>query len=373
MKKVLLVTGSMKIGGLNSVIVEHARMFLSAGYDVRIILTSRKGELPEDLQDKIHYLDLENAESGLVVRLLYAVFRTFLKGIGNLFAAQKNRALFENLMLELGVNNEDMIVIHGFKVTAALRELRHPNLVKVMHEIQSKHAGKSVGWVRRIRYRLIAACYEQGKRVAVSRAVKDDYVKEVGGHGAVTVIGNGVNVSALVEASMTAPSMNISRPYIVSVGRLVEVKGFDVLIRAFAKSNARHTHDLVIVGEGKERGALCCLSKELGVDDRVHLAGYVKPPFGIVREATLYVGASFHEGFGLALLEAMCLGLPVVASRVSGFEEIMEAYPECMFEAGNVEELARLIDQTLLSDGKGRPAMPERYDFDEILKNYLLL
>ena len=373
MKKVLLVTGSMKIGGLNSVIVEHARMFLSAGCEVHIVLTSRKGELPEDLQDKVHYLNLDNAESGLIMRLLYAIFRPFLKGIGNLFAEKKNRTIFENLMLDLGVSNEDMIVIHGFKVAAAFRGVCHPNLVKVMHEIQSEHAGGSGGWVRRIRYKLIAGCYERGKRVAVSKAVRDDYLKVVGGKGAVAVIGNGVNVSALLEASKTAPSMNHSRPYIVSVGRLVKVKGFDVLIRAYAKSDASHTHDLVIVGEGKEREAISRLIRELGLDEKVYLAGYVKPPFCIVREADLYVGASFHEGFGLALLEAMSLGLPVIASRVSGFEEIMEANPECMFEAGDVDALARLMDQVLQSDEKGRQVMPERYDFDEILKSYLLL
>jgi len=373
MKRVVLVTSSMKIGGLNSVIEEHAQLFLSAGLDVRVVLLRQGGQVPSGLQDRIHYMPNVDSSSLFHLRILYALFRPFLRGIGNLFAGKRNARIFHEFLEESGVGADDLVVIHGFRTIAALRRVSHPRLVKVMHELQSMHAGKSSGWMRRVRFLLIRTCYQRGKLVAVSEAVKRDFRDVVGGEQQVTVITNGIDVKALWLLARESQTLELSRPYIVSVGRLVDVKGFDILIKAYAVSNARQTHDLVIVGEGKQRLDLEALIYELELEGRVHLTGYVKPPFGIMKNAALYVGASFHEGFGLSLLEAMCLGVPVLASRVSGFEEIMEDYPDAMFRAGDQEDLRRHLDEAMMRCPGQNQSIPTRYNFSEILQSYLRL
>ena len=373
MKRVVLVTSSMKMGGLNSVIEEHAQLFLSAGLDVSVVLLRRGGEVPSGLQGRVHYMPKIDSNSVFYLRILYALFRPFLRGIGNLFAGRRNARIFHEFLEESGVEADDLVAIHGFRTIAALRRVSHPRLVKVMHELQSMHVGWASGWMRRLRFRLIRNCYQRGRLVAVSEAVKRDFRDVVGGAQQVTVISNGIDVQALWLLAKESETLALSRPYIVSVGRLVDVKGFDILINAYAASSARESHDLVIVGEGKQRPQLEALVCELGLEHRVHLTGYVKPPFGIVKNAALYVGASFHEGFGLALLEAMCLGVPVLASRVSGFEEIMENYPDALFRAGDQDDLRRHLDAAMMRCPGQNQCIPTRYNFSEILQSYLRL
>jgi glycogen synthase len=109
------------------------------------------------------------------------------------------------------------------------------------------------------------------------------------------------------------------RPYVLSVGRLVSQKGFDVLIRAFALADLKGL-DLVIAGDGPERGALSTLARALGVERRVTLLGTVprdRVP-GLITGAEMFALPSRGEPFGIALLEAMAAGVPSVATHAGG-------------------------------------------------------
>lgn len=106
---------------------------------------------------------------------------------------------------------------------------------------------------------------------------------------------------------------------LLAVSRLTEQKGLDVAIRAVAQLHEPAV--LVVLGEGPERERLAALARELGVDLR--LPGRVGDVAAWYRRADLLVHPARWEGFGLALLEAMLAGLPVVASRVSAIPEIV--------------------------------------------------
>jgi glycosyltransferase involved in cell wall biosynthesis len=107
--------------------------------------------------------------------------------------------------------------------------------------------------------------------------------------------------------------------HIVAMGRLEPVKGFDLLLRAFAACRDRHPDwTLTILGDGKERQRLEALAKELGITAHVRLPGTVADPTPVLRRADLFVLSSRFEGFPNALLEAMALGVPVVATDCAG-------------------------------------------------------
>jgi glycosyltransferase involved in cell wall biosynthesis len=109
---------------------------------------------------------------------------------------------------------------------------------------------------------------------------------------------------------------------LLAVCRLERQKGVDVAVRAFAAVRSRHPDvELVVLGEGPERGALESLAQELGV--RVRLPGRVPDVAAWLRRAALLVHPVRWEGFGLAVLEAMVAGVPVVASRVSSLPELV--------------------------------------------------
>jgi glycosyltransferase involved in cell wall biosynthesis len=107
---------------------------------------------------------------------------------------------------------------------------------------------------------------------------------------------------------------------LLAVARLVPQKGIDVALRALVELPDAW---LVVLGEGPERGRLETLAGELGVDGRVWLPGRVPDVAAWLRRANVLVHPARWEGFGLALLEAMLCGKPVVATRVSSIPEIV--------------------------------------------------
>ena len=108
---------------------------------------------------------------------------------------------------------------------------------------------------------------------------------------------------------------------LLAVSRLTEQKGLDVAVQALA--SLPDDTVLVVLGEGPERDALTALARELGVDGRLHLRGREPDVAAWLRRASVLVHPARWEGFGLAVLEAMLAGLPVVASNVSSLPELV--------------------------------------------------
>lgn len=138
---------------------------------------------------------------------------------------------------------------------------------------------------------------------------------------------------------------------LLSVGRLEPYKGADVLLEAFARvaGSASAPLELVVVGGGSEEAALQELAASLGVAERVRFAGPL-PPERIAEElvdADLYVQPSRREGFGVALVEAMATGLPVVATRSGGPEDIVTADSGLLVDPSDPEALAEGIGDAL--------------------------
>ena len=102
---------------------------------------------------------------------------------------------------------------------------------------------------------------------------------------------------------------------IVGVGHLVPVKGFDLLIQAFARVAPSYREwQLVLWGEGSHRDYLLALAERHGVGGRVECPGRSDAPGGWLASTTIFVLSSRHEGFPNALIEAMATGVPVVAT-----------------------------------------------------------
>ena len=116
-------------------------------------------------------------------------------------------------------------------------------------------------------------------------------------------------------------------PVVFAAGRLVEEKGFDVLIDALPELiRAVPEARLVLAGEGPERDALAARARRLGVDGRVDFRGWVAPEAidPAIRAATaVAIPSRWREPFCLVALEAALAGRPAVASRVGGLPEVV--------------------------------------------------
>lgn len=112
---------------------------------------------------------------------------------------------------------------------------------------------------------------------------------------------------------------------IVSVGRLTVQKSYDKLISAVAiLKNRGKIVRLQIVGDGPLREQLDILVDNLNLNSEVSLFGYQKNPYAFMAKADLFVSSSYVEGYPLVICEALCLGIPVLATETAGALEILE-------------------------------------------------
>lgn len=105
------------------------------------------------------------------------------------------------------------------------------------------------------------------------------------------------------------------------VGRLVPIKDLPTLLNAFVNVDGAH---LVLVGDGPDRAQLESLSRELGLDDRVHFTGFLSDLQTVYPELDVVVNSSLNEGTPVALIEAMAAGVPVVATAVGGTSDLLQ-------------------------------------------------
>ncbi len=132
-----------------------------------------------------------------------------------------------------------------------------------------------------------------------------------------TVVHNGIDTDRFVPAE---PNRDDGPVRFLALGRLDRRKGLDVALEALAKV-PRATLD--VVGDGEERGALEALAARLGVRDRVVFAGHADDVRPAITRAHVALSSARQEGLGIALLEAMAMGRPVVALPTGGVPEIV--------------------------------------------------
>ena len=175
-------------------------------------------------------------------------------------------------------------------------------------------------------------------------------------------IHNGVDVAAIAAAARDADAAALrrslgvpeGRPMLLAVGRLVEQKGHDVIVRALSLPPLAATGAvLVLVGRGELRERLERVADELGVGDRVLFAGVRPDVPALMGACDLFVMPSRWEGFGLVAAEAMAAGRAVVASRVSALPEVVEdGVTGRLVRPGDAAALAAAAAELLLDRGR---------------------
>ena len=159
-----------------------------------------------------------------------------------------------------------------------------------------------------------------------------------------------------------------SGPFFVTAGRLSPEKGHLKLIRAFAAVTAdRPDAKLAILGEGPLHGQLQEAIGQLGLDGRVLLAGRRDNPFPAVKRADCFVFSSDYEGQGLAVLEALILGRPVVSTDVVGPRSVLKDGCGLLVEDSS-EGLAGGMRAFLAGAVPAGPFEPEIYRKDALAR-----
>ena len=203
------------------------------------------------------------------------------------------------------------------------------------HEASPAVRARLPAWMKR------ATCV-----TAVSDALRDG-LATIEPEVAVRVIDNGVDTGFWCPAEGVARDPNL----IVGAGRLLPVKGFDILLAAMAMPAAARAR-LIIAGEGELGGELGEQIATLGLEHRVELSGSLGKEAlrDLFRRAGVFVLSSRREGMPLALLEAMASGLPVIATAVGAVPRLMVEGIGEMVPPGDPAALAEAIARRV-----GRP------------------
>ncbi len=163
--------------------------------------------------------------------------------------------------------------------------------------------------------------YGAATRVAaVSAGVRDALAEDLAGRvpaERIAVIPNPVDADEVRRRSQPVLA-RAGRYRLCSVGRLVSAKGLDVLIEALAQARLPGCWELLVVGDGPLRPRLERLVQRHDLDSRVRFLGALDNPYPVIASSDVVVQASRWEGFGMVVLEALSLGVPVIATQCPG-------------------------------------------------------
>lgn len=347
---------SLRGGGAERVIADLARGVAKRGYPVDLVILSKVGAVTDDLGDGVRLVDLKRTRAAFALPALVAYLR---------------RAEPTVMLSTLEHTNVLAVMAARFSrgTRVVVREANTPDQDLASEGLK----GKAVRTAMRAAYRAAS------RVVAVSEGVANALVSALGlPRERITVIASPVITERLLRGAREAPEhpwfSDDGDPVILGVGRLVEQKGFDVLVRAFARVREQLPVRLVIFGEGPLRGELTELVKALGVSEFVQLPGFVGNPFSHMAACDLFVLSSRWEGLPNVLIQAMASGAKVVSTDCpSGPREVLDGGELGELVAVNdVDGLAEAILRSLPRPrNEPPPEWHERYDSDAVIERYM--
>ncbi|MEK7462333.1 MAG: glycosyltransferase [Patescibacteria group bacterium] len=361
--KLLVAISDFRIGGAQKIVLDVLKSLDVTRFEIHLVTffaTPNESTFFSELPDcvEVHSLSFNNFYDLRSWRALFGVLKTI-----------KPEVVWSHLFFSHTVVRT-LKVFFGYKV------------ITVEH---NTYPNKK--WLHRIIDRILATFTY--RIVAVAPGVVDFLVREVGiKRGKCVVIQNGVDLKQLQSVSESevlkaraSLGLGATEHIVITVGQLIRQKNQGLLIEAFAQFVKKHTdYKLVIIGEGAKRSELEAQIKALGLESKVLLAGIKKPVAPFLATADFFVLPSLFEGFGIVCIEAMALGLPVIATKVTGPDVyIREGYngyfcePTVVSLLEKMEQLTSLDTSAQLRLAAEAKETAASYDISQVSHKYQVL
>lgn len=215
-------------------------------------------------------------------------------------------------------------------------------------------------------------------RICVSRSVLKSYSRKIDTYRSnLKVIHNAVSIEvSSLEKKSARERFDLPKSsfLIITVGRLAKQKNHDFLLRLIGKLSDCH---LAICGEGELKNELKQKTNDLNIEKRVHFIGYIEPDEvpHFLRSGDLFAFPSIHEGFGLAVVEAMKSGLPIIASNIPTLKEVVNSAGILLplEQSKWVEKIQTLKGNQKLLDDYSKKSLEhsEKFSFEKMAEQYL--
>lgn len=359
-RRLALFLPDLSGGGAERVMLTLASAFAERGYDIDLVVAQEGGVLLPEVPSGVRLIALNKMKASRQGRFLLGI-----KSITRLARYLKDVRPAALLSAISGAN---------FVALAAKELSRYRGRVVVTEVNTRRNFGLPFHPI------LLRYLYPRAHLVvAVSQGVAEDLSQLGLPDALIEVVPNPVNtdrVRTLASDSIDVPYRpGGGDPVVVTACRLVEAKGLETLIEAIACLQPVYPVNLVIIGDGPQRKTLEMRAAQLGLESRVYFAGFQSNPYAWMLQGDVFALSSKWEGFGLVIVEALALGLPVVSTDCpSGPAEILgHGRYGRLVAPGDVTALAGAIRESLEDPMEKQSLLgqAENYDVSAIADSYL--
>lgn len=316
--KILFVTSTLTSGGSERVMSILANEFCHRGYDVSIVcLNKRKCFYPLDKKIHVYYAEIESSSNNLFLKIRW--FRSFVRSI-------KPDVIIPFMVAVYCITIFSIIGLHVPIVASERNDPKQSSFFKKL-----------------LRMLLLPLADYLVVQTESMKSYYPEFIRKK-----TSVIYNPVS-EKVYEIN------NISRGNrIVNIGKLHRQKNQRMLIEAFSEIiNEFPQYELYIYGEGPLRLQLENRIKALGLENKVYMPGAVNNVIEEINKAKLFCLSSNYEGLSNAVIEAICVGLPIVCTNVSGtYDLVKNGMNGEVVEVGDVKGFAEAMRRVLCDNNK---------------------
>ena len=346
MRKVMVFMPSLAGGGAERVTLQMCEGFLARGIEVSLVVGTSAGPLNDSVPAGLTVHDLGASHTVTAGPALARLVRRDRPDV--VISAISHASIVATLAVRFTRRRPRLVVVHhnttslSTRGTPRRRDRLIPFLCGVAYRFADRVVAVSQG---------VATDLAHSSRLPVAR---------------IQVIPNPIEYGRIrqqADRTDDAVTTPVGQPVIVAAGRLEPQKRFDLLLRAFAGVTGRG--HLVVLGDGTLRDELAALRDELGLADRVTLAGFTPNPYATFARADVFVLSSQFEGLPTVLLECLAFPLRIVSTDCpSGPDEILAGVEGAeLVPVGDVAALTAGIERAL-SAGRLPAPRPDWQAYD---------
>lgn len=353
-------------GGSGAVATELGKELALRGHEVHFISYAVPFRLNKYVENIIYH-EVESSNYPLFEFSLYSL---------SLTSKMAEVAEFENLDL-LHVHYAIPHAVSAYLAKEILKSKRDIKIITTLHGTDITLVGLEPNFLPLVNFSI-----EKSDAVtAVSRFLKEKTITQYEIIKEIEVIPN------FIDSELYKPNPNCEyRDHIAPKGERIlihtsnfrPVKRVPDVIKIFEKVNKEIPSKLILIGDGPDRFECEQLTRQLNISDKVKFLGKQEAIGDILNASDLFLLPSQSESFGLAALEAMSCGLPVIASSAGGIPELIK-HNECGFisEIGDIERMAKYAVDLLTNDKKyelfsrnARKRAVEKFDKSIVIPMY---
>ena len=359
------------IGGSGIVATELAKILAKRGHEVRLISTEPPWRLSA-------------FQVGLAFHAVqtpgYPLFREpqYLLSLANKLVEMSREFSLDIIHAHYAIPHAAAAYL-ARQILAASGSANVPRVITTLHGTDVTLIGSDASYSD-----TAAFCIDQSDGVtAVSESLRQETLRELPVHSEIRVIPNFLDC----KYHWRVPETELAKRYrgsehdtklVIHISNFRPVKRASAVIEVFRRIRERVRARLLLVGDGPELAQACRFARELGISSDVEPLGEQEQVVPLLSVSDLFLLPSSQESFGLAALEAMACGVPVVASSVGGLPEVIEhevsgfLHPQDDLEAMAESGIALLTDPELherTAEASWR-TVHERFCADEIVPQY---